>query len=435
MASVDSEAVFTALLVKLGLSDYLLKFHENGWTSHGAFAFAANYRPGAPDDGPLRDEVVAKLTGDRTHPILASIRRLHFESWQQYSQEAKRAVERKHDAAPREMPAPERKARLDNLREALPSTTIEDDLVPSDLLVDEYQDMQESGTLLYIPWSALGRRDLEMQLGKKKRDPFFQPNSEGFLCAQSQPVEAPTDLSTTLKLSKALQRRGFAMHMAGLMSYKVHEQVQGWLLRELEREALPGFHQVTLEQVELTDKQFFMLLAERSRGSLAPNPFDGSMPLDCLVEGVMREHRIGMILTQTKIALPSHNGGTKRPFDDGNHAAAMQKLQRKNAELQLALSRGGGKQTGKGKSAGKGNDKKKKKRGAEDGNKKQPMPKELEGLESSYKGQRICFGFNMQGGCKGVVKDGRCEKGLHVCARAGCHGHNHGANNRDCPGR
>ncbi len=79
---------------------------------------------------------------------------------------------------------------------------------------------------------------------------------------------------------------------------------------------------------------------------------------------------------QTKIALPLGNGGTKRPFDDGNHAAAMQKLQRENAKLQLALSRGGGKQAdkGKGKGAGRGIDKKKRKSSTEDGVKRKRMP-------------------------------------------------------------
>jgi len=40
---------------------------------------------------------------------------------------------------------------------------------------------------------------------------------------------------------------------------------------------------------------------------------------------------------------------------------------------------------------------------------------------SAPDGSNICFAFNLQGCDK--AKDGkRCRRGLHVCARPGCHG-------------
>ena len=61
MPSIDSEAVFFALVTKLGLGGWTSKFVECGWTTHGSFAFAANYQPGSADDHNLRTEVLAEV--------------------------------------------------------------------------------------------------------------------------------------------------------------------------------------------------------------------------------------------------------------------------------------------------------------------------------------------------------------------------------------
>ena len=426
MASVDSVAVFMALVEKLGLGTFIPKFIENGWTTHGIFAFAANYKPGFPDDSALRDEVLVRLTdGDRDHPIMASVRRLHFESFTQFTEAAKRMSGQRHDSMPLEIPAPERSARLEILRESLPGVRIVGDLVPSDVLTDKFADMQQRGTLLYLPWVELGRRDLEMQLGNKGREEYWKKNAAGILCEHSYAVDAPADISTALKLHKALQRRGFAMQMANLLTYKSHELLTAWLLEEFQREPLPGYHSITLEQVELADKQVFMRLSEISRGFLAPHPEDGSMPLDHHMPIVLADYRIIMLLAPAKIA---ESRGTKRGLDDDG---ALDKMRKENQRLQQALAaskadkRGAKVGGGKVKGGGKG--------GA--GKKTATMPKELEGMEATWKGKRICFGFNMKSGCSLKVKNGECDKGLHVCARSKCHGSNHGAQHRDCPER
>ena len=430
MSSVDSVAVFMALVEKLGLGTFIPKFIENGWTTHGIFAFAANYKPGFPDDSALRDEVLVRLTdGDRDHPIMASVRRLHFESFTQFTEAAKRMSGQRHDSMPLEIPAPERSARLEILRESLPGVRILGDLVPSDVLTDKFADMQQRGTLLYLPWVELGRRDLEMQLGNKGREEYWKKNAAGILCEHSYAVDAPADISTALKLHKALQRRGFAMQMANLLTYKSHELLTAWLSEEFQREPLPGYHSITLEQVELADKQVFMRLSEISRGFLAPHPEDGSMPLDHHMPIVLADYRIIMLLAPTKIAVTmGESRGTKRGLDDDG---ALDKMRKENQRLQQALAaskadkRGAKVGGGKAKGGGKG--------GA--GKKTATMPKELEGMEATWKGKRICFGFNMKSGCSLKVKNGECDKGLHVCALSKCHGSNHGAQHRDCPER
>ena len=59
---------------------------------------------------------------------------------------------------------------------------------------------------------------------------------------------------------------------------------------------------------------------------------------------------------------------------------------------------------GKGKGKGKGEAPK--------------LPVGLEGCRSTTNnGEMICFAFNLPGGCYRPVTRGRCEKGLHTCAK------------------
>ena len=37
-------------------------------------------------------------------------------------------------------------------------------------------------------------------------------------------------------------------------------------------------------------------------------------------------------------------------------------------------------------------------------------------------GERICFNFNLKGGCTEKEEKGACRRGLHVCAEPGCFG-------------
>ena len=63
------------------------------------------------------------------------------------------------------------------------------------------------------------------------------------------------------------------------------------------------------------------------------------------------------------------------------------------------------------------------------------MPRELIGMESTHRGQKICFGYNMHNGCNEAVDgDRNCSKGKHVCARRGCGG-DHPQHSSRCPQR
>ena len=79
MSTVDSVATFKARVESLVLGSYWKKFGENGWDTHGTFAFSCMVTPGAMDptaSGIFDTEVVLPLLGDKNHKDKAKLRRL-----------------------------------------------------------------------------------------------------------------------------------------------------------------------------------------------------------------------------------------------------------------------------------------------------------------------------------------------------------------------
>ena len=80
--------------------------------------------------------------------------------------------------------------------------------------------------------------------------------------------------------------------------------------------------------------------------------------------------------------------------------------------IEKPKKKGDGKGKGKGGHKGEGKQDKDKGRSA-------PMPKELHGMRSEIDGKRLCFAYNMRGGCNVSGKD-RCQKGWHMFCFPGC---------------
>jgi hypothetical protein len=56
------------------------------------------------------------------------------------------------------------------------------------------------------------------------------------------------------------------------------------------------------------------------------------------------------------------------------------------------------------------------------------MPQELIGMENSFKGDPICYAFNLAG-CDKAQPGKKCTHGWHVCAKVGCGKPDHGQRN------
>jgi hypothetical protein len=288
------------------------------------------------------------------------------------------------------------------------------DLEPSDVLVDKFTNMQEvTGVLRYISFAELGRRDEEMR-GVKK-DVFWKPDASGNLRQHDVGKDVVADLSTDYKMCKALMRRGVAMDMARLLSFQNHELLVRWYMRELHRDALPGYKKTSLDQIALVDKEIFMRLTEETRSGLHIEPLDGGYVLDRLLPSVMLEPRIISILNP----LPAGGNGSGGPPSVKRAADnELDKLRQDNKRLKQTLGKFDAKGHGKGGKDGKDQGKKFKQKGGP------RMPKELLGYDPHVDNKPACFSFNLKQGCsRSVDSNGACEKGLHACLKCGSRNH------------
>lgn len=409
--ALNSVAVFKERVKECQLMTYWERFELNGWTTLGAFAFAANHMPGNPDETSFVVEVVIPILGVEASPLKAMLRRLHFEAYSMIAEDARRrSMRSEDDDKPRKLPQAEKAVRIKAVREELVGLDITGDLEPSDNVVDRLVAMQEDGILKYLRWEEIGRRDTEIR--GAKRDTYWKTDSNGLLREHSSIVELPADTSTDLKIKTMLQRRGVALQMARLMSFKLHETWVSRLFKELSRDPLPGYAKFSLAQMIRVDQEFFAELAELTRAGLGLSD-DGSLPLDPLVPTLMASTRIGCLLNP----LPGSNSRreteqaprVQREDPRFNQRGEKRKLQDERSNKQ-------GKAEGKGKGNGKA-----KKQGAKPKS-HSTLPSELIGLNSSFKGKPVCYSYNLDG-CSNTCKDNACARGMHLCMKCGVGGH------------
>ena len=227
------------------------------------------------------------------------------------------------------------------------------------------------------------------------------------------------DVTSALKVSWALQRRGLAMEIAGFMTYECHELIRAKLLDALTRE-VPSeqYEQPTLEILRSADKEIWKQMARMcDKGIRATTPRD-PLPVDQNIEKVLDSVAVNMIL----MPLAKAPGGQKRQPDDqdggGKAAGRAGRKRRRGQGSQPASAPSAGQQKGTDKGKGRGWD--------------VPMPRELRGGVPCLPDKTpICFGYNT-GRCKAVAPGARCPKGVHVCCKPGCGGL-HPFGSPECP--
>ena len=141
-------------------------------------------------------------------------------------------------------------------------------------------------------------------------------------------------------------------------------------------------------QLQSADQKMFMELADKTRSGIQTT--GGGRPVEAVFEAVINS-TVVTCLMQPMPGAPSKTqtvGGDRQDSDPNKWRPSPYK--------------------GKGKGKGKG---------------KSRMPAELIGCRSHTNGGlRICYGFNL-GTCKEDVQNGKCSRGMHVCAVPKCGKH------------
>jgi hypothetical protein len=424
--SLDSQAVFEERVNALGLREHLEKFRELGWTTYGSLAFATSFVPGQAEDERFLVDIVEAGLGSRTHNHKGALRRLFFESYTLAAADLKRKVEVTTDDAPRKIPAAERQERRERVANRLVGVTLRGELDVSNRLLDLIVSIHEENTLRYIAWQDCTKR--EMELNGQKRDLYWAADSHGILKEKSLVKSDPADLSSDLRIAFALRRRGLAFEMADIMSYETHEKLTDQLLAAYMKDPLPGYARVSVNQLVRADQEVFRQLATRTafgikRVGTEKRPCDESLPLvlndpdvrqalanlpgradhkrkqddhlsdqdsDLDTRGKKRKTK-----AQRMSDLRGRIEGLKAQLNMTDHPASWKNIAARNYD-NLA----------KGKGKGRG----------------VRMPVNLIGKHSmTSDGKRICFAFNLPGGCSAAAPGKECPKGLHVCMEPGCY--------------
>jgi len=281
---------------------------------------------------------------------------------------------------------------------------LDGELDVSNRLIDSAIGMYEDNTLRYIPWSEATKRELELR-GEKK-DRAWIPDASGIIKEKVVSEFGSADVSTDLRMSFALKRRGLALDMGDVMSYEKHDLLVNKLIEAYFKEPLPGYARVSLAQLARADVEAFRLLAKKVVGGIKRDSAN-ERPCDKAIVQVL-EHTDFLTALQCMPATTNSQNQSANKRSQGNEEnedepkkkkPRLSQRQRKAAaaaEAKAAAAKGKGKGTVK-------------------------MPQGLIGKHNvTQDGKRICYAYNLSG-CRDAEAGGQCAKGWHVCCEPGCY--------------
>ena len=233
MASApDSQPFFEQHATKVGMEQALLdKFLAGGIRTVSQAAYAAT-----PPGQVLTDEKVTALcnTLGEAAPSLAQltvVKRLLFESQTMSLAHLKANIEQQPESAVRKLPGAERMQRLELQATRLGGLEIKHDLEPAFCVYDAVTTQVEQGSLKYIHPSKVPTRQQELAQAKPAKELTLDASGNG-LSIQDRQSKVQAQLGTEMATYRALQRRGLAYDLVGILSFPVHER---WLQKAFAR--------------------------------------------------------------------------------------------------------------------------------------------------------------------------------------------------------
>ena len=271
MARLDSEAYMLERMSTFGIAGLHSEMKVRGWGTMGRFAFSSSYQPGAGPEDAFIASVVHPLVGnDLTQ--LPALRRLYFEAHTLATADLRRRVESTGDEPPQRIPNVERERRRDLVLANLGGleNEFENLLDPSNDLVDRACAMADendgAGKVVYIKWYQCTTRSQEMAQDTRPSIEEFKTDANGFLKVKRSTEVSSAQIGSDLRLRFALQRRGVALEMAAVMSYKIHDLLVSRFFHEAMKPPVDDRHDpCSLDQLRKADEWVFRELARKCR--------------------------------------------------------------------------------------------------------------------------------------------------------------------------
>ena len=394
---IESVAAFKQRCNEIQASgDLYTKLSAQTIDSFRSLAFAMGSPQAPPTDAQFEAFTTAFFGSGASIGQKAMIRHLHFEASalvvQTYRDMA--GTDSAGSTAIRRIPPPEKRARLEKQKSRLNGLMLVGELEPSYQLLDVCNHQYETGVLTWIPPSKCSKREVEISAGQKD-NPSLLKVEQGVLKVGPGAPSLECDVSDSLRAQWAWMRRGIACDSCCVISYNVHQKWVQKLLDCRSHTPPPGYSAVSIQQCVRADRELFMLLARE----VAP-PFKvdstGKSPLDAHIERLMCDPRVQQCL------LPLQRASASLAAD------AISSKPNKPGKPQPKS-----KMKGKGKVS------------------KEPRgkPDELKGYDCRTPDGNVCWGHNLDSGCKEQTKKNAkgipfCTKGLHICVV--CHKVGHG---------
>lgn len=386
MSLIDSEAAFEKRCHELldGLHDLMVNLHI---TTFSSLAFAVGTPQQDVADQEMQRFCDRVIMGPASLAEVSVIKRLHFESQTLVMADVRRQAVTGDSTEPsKSLPFIEKRRRLEAQQLRITGLSHMHEQKASHALIDLCFHIVETGALVYVAPSRC-TTIAEIQNEAKNKQKQLLTLEQGAIKAVAGDGLSTIDVGTEMKLMYAMQRRGLAFDLVGLMSYDAHMEWVNRLFRAMMHEAPSNFNAVSLQQLVKADQEMFTLLASEYDGPLKAQAINAFPPLDAQVRQYMNDPRVTMHLMATprvekRAAPPSGPSAPKQP---------PSKKQRHDNKPAAQL------------------------------------PNELQGLHSKTADSKpICWNYNLPKNCSNSTKKGRCRFGYHVCMK--CLKAGHGAN-------
>ena len=328
---IDSKVTFQARLVELELGELSQKLTDLNWDTYAKLAFAVpSSAPGVVDEDVFKRQVLEKLFSipeGQDMPAQATVvRRLWYESHVLFVGSMRQKLERSEDDAPKRMPHAEREERKDRLRTKLaPGLVMEKALEPADYLIDKFFNMADQNRAEWVPWEHCPPRSKELGAGPGKKK--WLPDGSGVVRERTLRKEPTASVTTAMDMCLALQRRGLAAEIAGVLSYEKHELLRNRLMCAISDEEVDArYERVSIEQACKADRRAWELLSRACSKGI--KPVGGALPLDTAMEKVLE----GYEFTATLLPLPAKEGkGKKRKAGPSSGSSSTGKRRRRGS--------------------------------------------------------------------------------------------------------
>ena len=394
----DSEVTFSERCKRFGLSqEHVDDLKAKGVATYGQLLFRVASGPNQVDEAKLTD-LINSCQPNLNEAGKSAVKRLVFEAGTFVVAELKDAINSPGVEGVKRLTPQERDSRFQAVQQKLGSFALTGPYEPAHCLVDLCSGMAAAQCITHIPLSRCASREMEVATGKRDEQLLRLENSS--LKLATKPQQVKVDVTSELRVSQALTRRGVALEMCGVCSFQEHESYSRSLLAHVHRTAPPGYQSPTIDQVLRADRELWVRISEVVRHNFSGS--HGTGPVDEAIKSLKDCAQVLFHLHPMPLPPKPVPNPLKRPWLSAQEGKGKGKQEK-------------GKGKGKGKTKGKG----------KGGMRVQTnVPAPLKGLDPNLSGEPICFDYSLPHGCQLESWDTplgpACRKGLHVCMK--CHG-------------